>query len=249
MALVWQKKTRDTLYEVRSAGRSLRLYTNGVFHTQYNPDNPVTGHIWDLLMLPAFFYPAGDIKRVLLLGVGGGAVVQLLKKFVAPEKIVGIELNPVHIHVAKRFFKLNSKQVQLVKADARQWLQTYQGEPFDLIIDDLFTEQDGEPVPVMPANSRWFRLLLKHLSKQGMIARNFIDRDELTSSAALTRPSIASKFPSIFQLTSTFNENFAGVYLGKPSSSRQLRQRLLATPGLNPALKTSRLRYKIRRLK
>lgn len=249
MALVWQKKTRDTLYEVRSAGRSLRLYTNGVFHTQYNPQNPLTGHIWDLLMLPAFFYPPGDIQRVLLLGVGGGAVVQLLRQFVAPQKIIGIELNPVHIQVAKRFFKLNSRQVQLIKADALQWLQNYRGKPFDLIIDDLFTEQEGDPVPVTPANSRWFRLLIKHLMPQGMIVRNFIDRNELNNSAALTKPAIGKHFPSIFQLTTTFNENFAGVYLGKSSSSRQLRKRLVATPGLNPTLKTSRLRYRVRRLK
>jgi spermidine synthase len=200
-------------------------------------------------MLPAFFYPPGEIKRVLLLGVGGGAVVQLLRQFVAPQEIVGIELNPVHIQVAKRFFKLNSQQVQLVQADALRWLQSYSGEPFDLIIDDLFTELDGEPVSVMPANTRWFRLLLKHLARQGMIVRNFIDRNELNSCAALTKPAIGARFPSIFQLTTSFNENYAGVYLCKPSSSGQLRKRLVATPGLNPALKTSRLRYRVRRLK
>jgi len=61
---------------VRSAGYSLRLYTDGVFHTQYNPGNPLTGHIWDLLMLPAFFYEPDTIKRVLVLGVGGVASIQ-----------------------------------------------------------------------------------------------------------------------------------------------------------------------------
>ncbi len=75
MAIVWSKKVAETRYEVRSAGSPLRLYTDGVFHSQYNPEQLLTGHVWDLLMLPAFFYPKNTIKRVLVLGVGGGAVV------------------------------------------------------------------------------------------------------------------------------------------------------------------------------
>ena len=249
MALLWQKKIRDTLYQVKSAGRSLRLYTNGVFHTQYNPNNPLTGHIWDLLMLPAFFYRQGDIQHVLVLGVGGGAVIQLLKKFVKPARIVGVELNPVHIYVARRFFKLKTRDLKLIEADAVHWLENYSGEKFDLIIDDLFTEQQGEPVPVVSANTRWFRLMLRHLNRDGMIVRNFIDRDELKNSAGLGSKTVASKFASVFELSTPLHENFAAAYLRKPCSSGQLRRRLVSTPGLNPRLKTSRLRYRLRRLK
>ena len=153
------------------------------------------------------------------------------------------------MYVARKFFKLNGSQVQLITADALQWLSGYRGEKFDLIIDDLFTEQDGEPVPVVAPNAGWFRLLGRHLSRHGMIVRNFIDRDELKNSAGLTNPKISTGFASVFQLTSTFNENFAGAYLKQSSDSRQLRKRLVQTPGLDPTLKTSRLRYKVRRLK
>lgn len=249
MALVWQKQTSNTLYQLRSAGRSLRLYTNGVFHTQYNPDNPLTGHIWDLLMIPAFFHDPTEIRRVLVLGVGGGAVIQLLKQFVKPEKIIGVELNPVHIQISKRFFKLNSCHVELVEADALKWLENYSGEKFDMIIDDLFGEQDGEPVPVVAPNTRWFRLLLKNLNTQGLLVKNFIDNTALRNCAGLSSKSIASRFASVYQLTTPLNENHSAVFLRKASSSRQLRKRLVSTPGLNPTLKTSRLRYRLRRLK
>ena len=53
MAIVWQRKIKGRDYQVRSAGKSLRLYTEGVFHTQYNPDHLLSGGIWDLLALPA----------------------------------------------------------------------------------------------------------------------------------------------------------------------------------------------------
>ncbi len=249
MALVWSKKKHDSLYEVRSAGKSLRLYTNGVFHTQYNPSQPLTGHIWDLLMLPAFFYPEGSIKRVLVLGVGGGAVIQLLRRFVQPEEIVAVELNPMHVYIARKFFNLQQWNVQLVTADAAAWLGEYRGGKFDMIIDDLFTEQDGQPIPVAAADCAWFGLLTKHLTARGMIVRNFIDQQELKNSAGLANKKISANFASIFQLTAAYHENYSAAYLRQVSTSAQLRKRLVATPGLNPNLKTSRLRYRIRSLK
>ena len=249
MALLWRKQTSDSTYEIRTAGNSLRLYTNGVFHTQYNPEQKLTGHVWDLLMLPAFFYSSGDIKRVLVLGVGGGAVMNMLKMFVQPEVMVGVELDSVHVSLAKRFFNVKGKGIELHRADALDWLQAYKGEKFDLIIDDLFGEIDGEPQRAIKANSKWFKLMLKNLSFDGCIVGNFIDINDLKKSAPFKSLALQNKFVSIFQLTSKFNENFVGVFVRKNVNSRELRQRLIATPGLNPRLKTSRLRYKIKQLK
>jgi len=248
MALVWSKHSKGVRYEVRSAGSTMRLYTDGVFHSQFNPHHILTGHVWDLLMLPAFFYPKNKIKRVLVLGVGGGAAIHMLRHFVAPQSIIGIELNPVHLSVARRFFGLKHRSIELVKADAVEWLKQYRGEGFDMIIDDLFTEVDGEPVSVVKADAGWFSVMLKHLNHDGVIVRNFICRQALMESAGLTHNATAKKFASVFQLTSCFNENFVGVYSKKAVSSAQLRSHLVATPGLNPGLKTSRLRYRIRAL-
>ncbi|MDH5484609.1 MAG: oxidoreductase [Gammaproteobacteria bacterium] len=249
MALIWKKQTKNAVYELRSAGSSLRLYTNNVFHTQYSPKNSLTGHVWDLLMLPAFFYQPGEIKRVLVLGVGGGAVLQLLKEFSGPDKITGIELNPVHLYVARKFFNLKGKDIQLYQADAVSWLKSYKGEKFDMIIDDLFYEEDGEPLPVTKANGIWFTDMLKHLSREGVIVRNFLSKDELMQSAGLRHKSVSHRFKSVFQLGSCLDENFVGVFLRRKVTARLLRKRLMETPGLNPALKTSRLRYRIRCLK
>ena len=135
-------------------------------------------------MLPAFFLPQAQVQRVLVLGVGGGAAIQLLKQFVRPEKIVGIELNPVHIDIARRFFKLKDKSIALIEADAVEWLKAYRGKKFDMIIDDLFYEEAGEPVAVTNANVQWFNLLLRNLTREGVIVRNFVDN---TSAQSISR--------------------------------------------------------------
>lgn len=249
MAVVWQNKVNGDHYEIRSAGKTLRLYTNGVFHTQYNEDQPLTGHVWDLLMLPAFFYPQNKIRRVLVLGVGGGAVIQLLRQFVKPDEIVGVELNPVHLTIARHFFGLKGDDIHLYQDDAVSWMKNYKGKKFDLIIEDLFVEKDGEPVSVINANGVWFSQMLKSLTRDGVIVRNFVDKNELKKCAALLNKTINNKFQSIFQFTTVFNENFVGAFVRSEATSQQLRKRLIATPGLNPTLKTSRLRYHVRRLK
>ena len=224
----------------------MRLYTNGVFHSQFNPRSPVSGSIWDLLMLPAFFYSPGKIKRILVLGVGGGTVIRLLNYFIQPDSIVGVELNPVHIQVAKRYFGVNQSEAELVCADAVDWVSDYQGPPFDMIIDDLFFEEEGEPKRAVTATSNWKRQLLSHLSKRGVLVMNFVSTEEMGRSGCFTSRATQKRFQSVFKLTIPGYENAVGVFLRNHATSKQLRENLAKTADLNPRLKSSKLHYTIR---
>ena len=246
MAIIWQKQVEKTRYEVRMAGQTRRLYTNGVFHSQYNPEHTVTGGVWDVLMLPAFFYPENTLQRVLVLGVGGGAVIHLLQRYIKPTEIIGIELNPVHIMVAKRYFGINTKQAHLIQADAVKWLQDYSGPPFDMIIDDLFGEKDGEPVRAIKANRAWLETLNSHLSPEGVLVMNFISSKDLKNCAAISYKKIAGLFKSSFQFTLTHYVNAVGAFLKQPTTSQILRQRINEIAELK---KSKKLDFHIRKLK
>ena len=89
---MWSKQTADNLYEVRSAGQSIRLYTNDVFHSQFNPRRTVDGSLWDLLSLPVLLLPPEPALKVLVLGVGGGAVIRQLAVLLEHPDIVGVDL-------------------------------------------------------------------------------------------------------------------------------------------------------------
>jgi spermidine synthase len=248
MALLWSQQAGATRYEVRTAGNTLRLYTDGVFHSQYNPTNPITGSVWDLLFLPAFFYPPQRIKRVLVLGVGGGAVIRQLLHFVDPDEIVGVELNPIHLKVAKKYFGLRGKKITLIKADAVQWSRDYRGVRFDLIIDDIFAEQNGTPARAVLADVKWFNSLIKHLNPSGVLVSNFISSREMKQCAYFTEPKLRQKFASAYQLTTPATENSVGVFLKISAESSQLRNNIKSHPLLVRALKTKKLRYSIRRM-
>lgn len=248
MAIVWEKQAGPRRYEVRRAGRTVRLYTDGVFHTQYNPVRPVGSGVWDLLMLPAFFYPSGTIRRVLVLGVGGGAVIRLLQRFVAPERIVGVDLDPVHLDVARSFFGVDPKRTELHRADARDWLAAYRGAPFDLIIEDLFGEEHGAPRRAVKPNGIWYNALLKHLAPEGALVMNFISPEEMSAAAWFTNRRVRTRLPTAFRLASPREENAVAVFLRRDADSRTLRRNLARHPELDPRPKTARLRYRIRRL-
>ena len=246
MAIIWQKTINNTRYEVRAAGQTRRLYTDGVFHSQYNPDHAVTGGVWDVLMLPAFFYPQNTLQRVLVLGVGGGAAIHLLQRYIKPAEIIGVELNPVHIMIAKRYFGISSKQVRLVQADAIKWLEDYSGPPFDMIIDDLFGEKDGEPVRAIKANKQWFEKLNSHLSPEGVLVMNFISSKDLKNCAAISYKKIAGLFKSCFQFTLTHYDNAVGAFLKNPATSQMLRQQVNS---INELKKSKKLDFHIRKIK
>lgn len=246
MAILWQKTIDKTKYEVRTAGNTRRLYTDGVFHSQYNPSRAITGGIWDLLTLPGLFYPAASIQRVLLLGVGGGAAIHQLQHYIKPAEIIGIELNPVHIMLAKRFFGVSNKQVQLIQADAVAWLENYSGPPFDMIIEDLFTEEKGEPVRAVKANKAWFETLNQHLSEDGMLVMNFISHNDLKNSAAVSYKKISSLFKSRFQFSLSHYENAIGAFLKRGATSQQLRKNI---NDIDKLKKSNKLDFTVRKLK
>ncbi len=248
MAIMWETRVGDTHYEVRTAGGSRRLYTNGVFHSQYNPNNPITGNVWDLLLLPVFFYPVDEIKRILMLGVGGGAVIQQLNYFIKPDEIVGVEYDPVHIDIARRFFNVTQENVNLIQADAVTWLENYKGPKFDFIIDDLFGEVNGEPSRAVEAGNKWVRRLFSNVTKQGMVVSNFISPKELKASAYIQDRLLKSRIKTAFTLSNPYYDNAVGAFLGIEASSKQLRQRLQGIPLFNTQQKVSKLNYRIRQL-
>jgi len=244
--VIWSAHRDGTHYEVRAAGGTRRLYSNGVFHSSYNPSRAITGGVWDLLMMPAFLYPPGAIRRVLLLGVGGGTVIRQLQAFVRPREIVAVDLDPVHLDVARRFFGVRGEDARLVHADAREWLDADDSR-YDLVIDDLFGERDGEPVRAVTADAAWCRRLQARNTAGGAIAINCISPAELGRTGFVTDPDLRAHYRTRLQLRAARDHNAVGLFLPHAATAIELRRNLLAVPGLNPR-RERRLRFEVRSL-
>ena len=186
MALVWHKVTAEAEYKVCLAGNSIRLYRNAVLHSQWNPKEPFKGQLWELFLLSSFD-PQRMPKKVLLLGLGGGAVVKLLQCFFPTIAIDAIELDKNHISVAKRFFMIEDGHCNVIHAEADEWLRQNRSGRYDLIIDDVFHEQDGEPFSAISYQQTHLRRLLGKLTKKGTLVVNFADANEWKQARAAFR--------------------------------------------------------------
>lgn len=250
MATLWQRSIKGRTYEVRSAGHSLRLYTGGVFHTQFNPERLLSGGVWDLLALPALLHPEQSIRRVLVLGVGGGAAIHLVQALVKPESLVGVELNPVHVQIMNRFFGFKGqglkglgKGVEIVVADAISFVRNYRGEKFDLVIDDLFFEADGEPQRAIEADASWLKSLLACLQPRGLLVMNFVDKKDFKRAASLKAP-----WRSVFALTLPAYENCVGVFSRRLCDGGEIRRRLETLSKTDKRLTYHSLRFRISKI-
>lgn len=82
---------------------------------------------------------AGKIQNCLVLGLGGGDVIRLLNKYYKGIKMTVVEIDPVMVDIADRFFHIKTRsKLQIITADALLWLKKYHGVKFDLIVVDLF---------------------------------------------------------------------------------------------------------------
>lgn len=227
MAIIFSQKSDGRLYEVRSAGSAKRLYTNGVFHSQWNPKQPLAGAVWDLLSLPILYLPqaADRTLRVLLLGVGGGAVLQQMR-FLAPRAaLCGVELDAMHLNLAREFFAIDEHQLDLHCADAVQWLNDYRGPAFDCVIDDLFSHQNGEPERAVAMNLPWSKALRRVTAKDGLVVANF------ESAAALRSCGLMElSFARVYQWSQTGYDNAIGAFIRGSGDARSWRLALQQHP-------------------
>jgi len=116
---------------------------------------------------------AGEPLRVLLLGVGGGAVVRQLHQLFTIDTVVGIEIDPTHIEIANRWFGIAKlPSVTLVQADAVDWVKNYKGPGFDLVIDDLFGHATTDVCRAVPFTRRWAKQLVALLEPDGAVVAN-----------------------------------------------------------------------------
>ena len=229
-------------YEVRTAGRSVRLYTDNVMHTQYHPAHKLTRGVWDLLALPALVLPR--VERVLLLGVGGGAAIHLLRHWCPGVKVVGVELNPVHLQLAKRFFGLRQRDVELVCGDARAYVENHRGRPFDLVIEDLFGG-NGAPDRSFAADRQWCNQLDRLVSGDGALVINTLSGQQLRETALLSDRSVGKQWASGICLTMPAYANVVGAFYRQPVTAAQLRDAIRSDPARLRDERSSRLRYRL----
>ena len=130
----------------------------------------------------ATMYPQ-DVKRVLILGLGGGAISTYLGRFLPDATIDTVELDPGVIDAAKKYFGIReTSRVRFLESDGRVFLNRNK-EPYDLIVVDAFT---GSYIPFHLMTKEFHRLVRERLAPRGVAAFNILPGTKLYDSSLIT---------------------------------------------------------------
>lgn len=243
MAVVWEQNIEGHHYEVRTAGASIRLYRNGVNHSQWNPNRPLSGSIWDLIVLPALFRPEGEIQDVLVLGFGAGSVGRQIQELIQPERIVGVELDPIHLSIADGFFEC-AEACEMIAADAVEWVQESEEQGmYDVIIEDLYGEEEGIPVRCVPMDEDWCEKLCALLKPGGILIFNMIEPEKVKHLPMFKSKKLAKRFAETVMYRIDGYENRIIAFSEKPFDEVCLQAQLKRIRKAYPACSGVEKRY------
>ncbi len=115
-------------------------------------------------------------ERVLIVGLGGGAMVHFLAKFDPQVKVDVVEIDPAVVQVAQDYFGVRRQgNVNIITADAFQVLAESQ-TPYDVIYMDAFLKPSGDTdttgVPLRLKQVQFYRSLSRTLKPDGAVVFN-----------------------------------------------------------------------------
>jgi predicted membrane-bound spermidine synthase len=130
----------------------------------------------------ATIYPP-EIKRVLVLGLGGGSIPVYLHRFLPEATIDVVEIDPGIISAAKKYFGLReTSRLKLIESDGRVFLNRHP-EPYDIIMVDVFS---GSYIPFHMMTKEFYQLLRNRLKPHGVAAINIWPAEKLFASNVRT---------------------------------------------------------------
>jgi len=116
------------------------------------------------------------VSKCLVLGLGGGGIVSVVKRYWKDAKIVGVDVDSVIVELGKKYLGLDPCDVEIVIDDAVSFLRrnSKKGEGdkkgvYDLICNDVYV---GTDVPEKFTKEGYIKNLKNNLAKDGIAIFN-----------------------------------------------------------------------------
>ena len=169
-------------------------------------------------MFASYLYQPAP-RRVLIVGLGGGAMVRFLTHHEPQAQIDAVEIDPGVVRLADQYFGVRSEgNVRVHTADAFKFVETTP-EQYDLILMDAFLRPSGDTdatgVPTRLKTHAFLVRLKERLAAGGVVAFNINEHATIDADIA----SVAAAFGN------------AAIYRSPPSENKVL----IATAGAVPA--------------
>jgi spermidine synthase len=221
--LIFEQESVHNIIQVVDQPHTRYLYLNYQDgpQTVMPKDSLLVGSYYDYFLLGPLL--SGG-RRVLFLGAAAGTALKQLVRAYPDVEVVGVELDPAVIAVARTHFDLaESPRLRLVAEDARWFVETSR-DKFDVVAIDLYVTGH---VPFYCTTQEFFRAVQARLTDRGIVMMNVLS---LQAGEELIAPfvrTVASVFPSVFLIASG---NFILVASNAPVTESELKAALARGP-------------------
>lgn len=165
---------------VVEVGKTVKVLANDTLQS-LNEDSPscpkmFLGHAAALIKKEA-----PNAKRILMLGLGGGTVASILSKTIPGVEIVSVEVDPVMIEIAQKFYKVDHiPNHRIIQDDALRVVvepEEFDIAPssFDVLFVDIFV---GDQYPDLGKTGNFIAAIKRLVTPGGLIVFNRIYTEE-----------------------------------------------------------------------
>ena len=180
------------------------LRADNIWHTQMALDDPHGRGLGysDYVDLAFLFKP--DIRRVLVIGLGGGTIPKRFVRDYPEVMVAAVEIDPDVIKIAARYFDCKpGPRLKVHESDGRMFLRGSK-EKWDLIVLDAYY---ADTVPFFLTTREFFRIAKDRLTPGGVFVNNVVS--QVTGARS-------KFFRSVYR---TMDEVFPQVYAFKVTES------------------------------
>ena len=203
------------------------LSFNGSWETTMSLTNPLAGHFeyTEYFQMPWLWNH--DIKRVLMVGLGGGSTQRAYQHYYTNVMVDTVEIDPVVVEVAKKYFTVTeTPKLKIHINDGRVFLRQTTNI-YDVILMDAYsTTRYGSSLPRQLMTKEFFTLASQHLSTNGVLAYNVIGQIQgyrATLIGAMYR-TLSEVFPRVYMFPAVESQNvvFVATKSAEPFTSTRV---------------------------
>lgn len=206
----------------KKSGR-VNLYTGKKYlQSSYHPSRRSRGLVWEWFAAAPLFSGSfkGILGSVLILGLGGGSIVKALNNAYAAGRVTGVELDPLIINLAKKYFYLNDANLTVTAGNAAQFVFSVK-EEFDLVVVDAYRQNQ---IDSGVRQKSFLRRCRQILTPQGVLAINCVNLDDEKAENEKLIKLLKTIYRGVYGILVNYNLLlFATNSTDRPQSSEVLR--------------------------
>lgn len=113
-----------------------------------------------------------NVKNILVLGVAGGTIIHMLHALHPNAHITGVDIDGIMIDLGKKYFGLGDiSKLELIEADAKDFMKRHTSIQYDCVVIDLFI---GRDIPDFVRSNEFVHEVYTLLSPNGFVFINYL---------------------------------------------------------------------------